>query len=554
MKDAIREIISNNWRYFKDPITITEIGQQLASASRLTVDLGEVRVVLDQLKSDGVISEVKPGAFVPLCAKTTSGGIVMKSLLCAALCFSSLLIATAATVSDVTARQRYPWNGLVDLHFTITGDAGTKYDTSFTAKDMVGNTNIAMRTIRKADGTAAAAKEQLLPGTYSWVWDATADLPDGFQCERVTVTGTADVSAFPYSVKFNANGGTGSMANESFIYGMEKALTANAFTRTGYTFQGWATSANGAKVYNDKQSVSNLTETSGTVVNLYAVWKSALYMVVDLSSGGVNYRDSVPSGGWGDSYRKTLVTMRLCSPGEFLMQGKKKVHITKPFYIGVFEMTEKQIWAIAGTFYAGTLRDKTSEASAGMNACGCISYNTLRGKNSGAKWPLSNAVDSSSLIGKIRSKTGMSFDVPTEAQWEYACRAGTTTSYNNGSSSTGNLSQIAYYKDVWNSSIDFPAVVGKRTPNAWGLYDMHGNASEWVLDWYGTIDTSEASDPQGPSTGSKRICRGGLYSSAASACTSNSRSSVAVDLGTYSAPDYTYDACGQGFRLCLTLQ
>ena len=191
MKDAIREIISNNWRYFKDPITITEIGQQLASASRLTVDLGEVRVVLDQLKSDGVISEVKPGAFVPLCAKTTSGGIVMKSLLCAALCFSSLLIATAATVSDVTARQRYPWNGLVDLHFTITGDAGTKYDTSFTAKDMVGNTNIAMRTIRKADGTAAATREQLLPGTYSWVWDAVADLPKNFKCDRVTVTGTA---------------------------------------------------------------------------------------------------------------------------------------------------------------------------------------------------------------------------------------------------------------------------------------------------------------------------------------------------------------------------
>ena len=108
----------------------------------------------------------------------------MKSLLCAALCFSSLLIATAATVSDVTARQRYPWNGLVDLHFTITGDAGTQYAISFTAKDMVGNTNIAMKTIRKADGTAAAAKEQLLPGTYTWIWDAAADLPKDFKCDR----------------------------------------------------------------------------------------------------------------------------------------------------------------------------------------------------------------------------------------------------------------------------------------------------------------------------------------------------------------------------------
>ena len=72
-----------------------------------------------------------------------------------AICaFFTIAISTFAadpTIS-VEARQRYPWNGLVDLHFTITGDSGTKYESSFTAKDMVGNTNIAMRTIRKADG------------------------------------------------------------------------------------------------------------------------------------------------------------------------------------------------------------------------------------------------------------------------------------------------------------------------------------------------------------------------------------------------------------------
>ena len=61
-------------------------------------------------------------------------------------------LAIAAESISITATPRYPWNGLVDLHFTITGDAGTKYDTSFTAKDMVGNTNIAMQTIHKADG------------------------------------------------------------------------------------------------------------------------------------------------------------------------------------------------------------------------------------------------------------------------------------------------------------------------------------------------------------------------------------------------------------------
>ena len=80
-----------------------------------------------------------------------------------ALALTSFAADPAITVS---AQQRYPWNGLVDLHFTITGDAGTKYDTSFTAKDMVGNTNIAMQTIHKADGTSAniASKREIVKG------------------------------------------------------------------------------------------------------------------------------------------------------------------------------------------------------------------------------------------------------------------------------------------------------------------------------------------------------------------------------------------------------
>ena len=336
-------------------------------------------------------------------------------------------VAVSAVAAEpgitVEARQRYPWNGLVDLKFTITGESGTKYDTSFVAKDMVGGTNIAMKTIRKSDGTSAVAVEQLLPGSYNWVWDAPADLQvdtatynafisdsstvlitnrslsatanfyavfgggsisqnigfseahaynvktDGngksiqfqvlnggyLKCvcvhleqsgsdivghikwarymsptfplgtdfdtaeyteydiatsdsvggygikhlvltypntsrepkfDRLTVTGTADLSAFPYTVKFNANGGTGSMANQSFTYGTAKALTANAFTRTGYVFQGWATSASGGKAYNDKQKAQDLTTTSGAVVNLYAVWKEIVRDKVQLWTGG----------------------------------------------------------------------------------------------------------------------------------------------------------------------------------------------------------------------------------------------------------------------------
>ena len=232
---------------------------------------GRTRTGLTDARPELERRKRKRRASVLVCGLINHGlhGLAALTLACFGMAWAA--VAAEPTIL-VEARQRYPWNGLVDVHFTITGDAGTKYDTSFTAKDMVGNTNIAMRTIRKADGTAASATEQLLPGTYNWVWDTAADLPKGFKCNRVRVAGTA-LDEFPYSVKFNANGGTGTMANESFTYGTAKALTANAFTRTGYTFQGWATSASGAKVYNDKQSVSNLTQTSGAVVNLYAVWK-----------------------------------------------------------------------------------------------------------------------------------------------------------------------------------------------------------------------------------------------------------------------------------------
>ena len=99
-------------------------------------------------------------------------------------------VSFAAESITITARPRYPWNGKVDLKFTIDGTSGTKYDTSFTAKDVAGGTNLTMKTLTKSDGTAAnVAKEQLLPGTYNWVWDAAADCGEGTVLEKVVVEG-----------------------------------------------------------------------------------------------------------------------------------------------------------------------------------------------------------------------------------------------------------------------------------------------------------------------------------------------------------------------------
>ena len=103
--------------------------------------------------------------------------------------FCTALISSAAESISVSATPRYPWNGKVDVKFTIIGESGTKYDTSFAATDVAGGTNLTLKTLYKADGAVAnPVKESLLPGTYSWVWDAQADLGADTVLERVTVT------------------------------------------------------------------------------------------------------------------------------------------------------------------------------------------------------------------------------------------------------------------------------------------------------------------------------------------------------------------------------
>ena len=99
---------------------------------------------------------------------------------------------------------------------------------------------------------------------------------------------------------------------------------------------------------------------------------------------------------------------------------------------------------------------------------------------------------------------GWSYVLPTEAQWEYACRAGTTTAYSWGDDI--NSSNANY-----NSNIGQTADVGQYSANPWGFYDMHGNVWEWTADWYGGYSSGAQTDPEGSATGSYRVYRGGSW-------------------------------------------
>jgi formylglycine-generating enzyme required for sulfatase activity len=156
-------------------------------------------------------------------------------------------------------------------------------------------------------------------------------------------------------------------------------------------------------------------------------------------------------------------------------------------------------------------------------------------------------------MGKLRQKAGLvALDLPTEAQWEHACRAGTATALNNGTNlvSTGsdtNMDLVGRYRYNGGSSYGesvglegATAAAGTYLANAWGLYDMHGNAWEWCLDWYGTYPGA-VSDPVGLSSGSARVHRGGSFGGNlyAGYCRSANRTGCSPG-----------DRYGIGFRLC----
>ena len=117
---------------------------------------------------------------------------------------------------------------------------------------------------------------------------------------------------------------------------------------------------------------------------------------------------------------------------------------------------------------------------------------------------------------RLSAKEGKSYRLPTEAEWEYACRAGTVTKYYCGDNED-QLKRVAWYEK---NSADVTHSVGMKEANAWGLFDMHGNVLEWCQDWWGPYSGSEVMDPRGwgDETLKRRVARGGSWRHDAATC------------------------------------
>ena len=236
----------------------------------------------------------------------------------------------------------------------------------------------------------------------------------------------------------------------------------------------------------------------------------------------------------------------------------RSVTLSEGFFAGVFPVTHAQYVRVIDK------NDNSKQSGVDYAPVNYVSYADVRGAQ-GVDWPNTGheKVGENSFLHVLRERTGLDgFDLPTEAQWEFFCRAGTDSDFNDGS----NLSPTNYYIGsilVTNSQYDEHLVqlgwfgienkvgtgnaksaitVGQKKPNAWGLYDCHGNISEYCLDWYDSLTASAVIDPHGPSSGDNRVVRGGSWRSSAKDCRSASRALVPT-----SERGRTY-----GFRLVCT--
>ncbi|MDP6775695.1 MAG: formylglycine-generating enzyme family protein [Candidatus Latescibacteria bacterium] len=213
----------------------------------------------------------------------------------------------------------------------------------------------------------------------------------------------------------------------------------------------------------------------------------------------------------GDSLTATLpvgnvdMTFVYISPGKFQRGSpssesgrgsdespQHEVTISKGFYLGKYEVTQGQWQAVMGTTPWSGQSYVQVDAD---NPAVYVSWNDVQ-----------------SFVQTLNDAAKDSlYRLPTEAEWEYACRAGTTARWSFGDEESKLKDYAWYYDNAWNVGEQYAHEVGTKLPSPWGLFDMHGNVWEWCMDWYGSYSSEAQVDPLGPDSGSPRVLRGGCF-------------------------------------------
>ena len=208
------------------------------------------------------------------------------------------------------------------------------------------------------------------------------------------------------------------------------------------------------------------------------------------------------------------MTLRLVPTGKFVMgsahgyNDERPAHLvtlSQPFYLSVHEVTQAQFAKVMGT--------NPSHVRGPRRPVHEVTWHEAR-----------------EFCRRLSLREGSVYRLPTEAEWEHACRAGGTTKYCFGDSSA----RLADYAWFARNNAEGPHAVGQRKPNAWGLHDMHGNVWEWCGDWFGPYSAEAQTDPAGPAGGLRRVIRGGPWAAPPDACRSAYRNRCSPHRSHYS--------------------
>ena len=408
-----------------------------------------------------------------------------------AACLGCNVLAEDPAISNVVVRQRWPWSRLVNIDYTLHCAPTQRMDIIVSAYNATFPLTLAPQSL---SGDLSA----VVPGPRRIVWDPakTAYTNDLLTRFRVDLT----PRPVPLYMIVDLTKTKGDAGQIEYVY--EEDLFTNKW---GSAASAWV-----------RDPVTNKGEVVESVI-----WTGVTNDIVYKTSKLVLRR--IPAGTYMKGFNADI-----------------PVTLTKAFYAGVFEVTQDQWNRI---MVATPAYFKVDGAARPVEQ---VSYNAIRGATNSSpaiNWPATgSAVLSTSFLGKLREKTGsLDFDLPTETQWECLCRAGTTTLYNDGKDGTPNgesnafMNVLGRYKwnggAYWNADSNAwllattvfgptngTAIVGSYQPNAWGLYDTHGNVWEWCRDWNIFPRLDEPVDAQGPLSGTERLIRSGCWNQPALGC------------------------------------
>ena len=362
--------------------------------------------------------------------------------------------------------------------------------------------------------------------TYQWLFNGVAIVGANGSTLLIDDVKFKDVGSYMVLLSDNTGATVSNVAQvtlkKPLVTGIERAVRIYFPTNTGKSYQVLVSGGLG-----EWKPMGKLIEGNGSEMEVFYVSNGKnFFRVEEMGEGAPPTEDEE----FEDMIWIHSGTFKIGSPFTEKERGSDedphtKVMISRGFWMSKYEVTQEKYELFTGTnpsHFNGNSNSPVEMVNWHEAVAYCVEF-TRQARE------------------EERLPKGYEYRLPTEAEWEYACRAGTTTRFSYGNDP--DYSQLGEYAWYSNNSSKTTHPVGQKKPNGWGLYDMHGNVWEWCLDWHGDYPGGSTADPQGPTVGTSCVRRGGRWGSPARYCRSATRD--------YSQPNFRHS--GVGFRIVLAL-